>query len=212
MVALAMGDIMTDSFSLVWILGMNCALETLVSQAHGAGQLGLSGAVYFRGWAVNTATALPAVFILPFSNPILQFLGQDPSVAEQAQIYALLTIPKAYLMGMYDLTKLYLGCFESTVPSMVIQIIACLMHIFWLQFLVIECEWGLSGIAIASSITALTMFLMTLAYARFIHAETRESFRLAKAYSIWDSWSVYLKLGVPGAACWALEVWSFRGM
>ena len=175
-IALAMANIMTDSIQFVWMTGMNCALETLVSQAHGAGKLGLCGAIYKRAWAINSAIAAPLIIILLYSEQILKAFGQSDDVSKQAQVYVLLSIPQAYMLGMYDLTKLYLGCFESTMPAMLLQSIVSVLHLAWLQYLVFDREFGLNGIAMASSITASTMFLLTLAYARFIHPETRESF------------------------------------
>ena len=53
-IVLTLANLLTDSFSLSMMMGLNWALQTLVSQAHGANEIGLCGAVYKRAWAINT--------------------------------------------------------------------------------------------------------------------------------------------------------------
>ena len=96
-----------------------------------------------------------------------------------AQAFVLMSIPKAYFLGMFDLTKLYLGCFESTVPAMVSQLVASLLHAAWLHLLVIHYELGISGIALASLISTLTMFGSVLAYMRYLNADTCKAYHLS---------------------------------
>ena len=59
------------------IEGINGALETLVSQAYGFGQLHLCGVYFNRGRFVLTAIFIPLAVMLCYSNQILIVLGQD---------------------------------------------------------------------------------------------------------------------------------------
>ena len=68
MLGVTMGYIFTALFQYTVIVGMNGALETLVSQAHGAGELGLCGAIYKRGWLIGTFLHIPIVLILCFTG------------------------------------------------------------------------------------------------------------------------------------------------
>ena len=72
----------------------------------------------------------------------------------------------------------------------------------------------MAGIALASTITAMTMFGSVLAYARFFHKETRESFTTEELerYSIWTNWWDYFKLGVPSAFIYWIEMVSIQGL
>ena len=72
----------------------------------------------------------------------------------------------------------------------------------------------MAGIALASTITAMTMFGSVLAYARFIHEETRESFTTEELerYSIWTNWWDYFKLGLPSALIYWIEMVSIQGL
>ena len=101
----------TDIVILSMTMGMNGALETLVSQAHGAKEIGICGAVYKRAFAINTVIAIPSFICFFFTQEILEWFGYDPEVCQYAQKFVFLSMPKAYLIGLFDLTRLYLGCF-----------------------------------------------------------------------------------------------------
>ena len=79
-----MANAMTDVLSPTLLLGMNGALETLVSQAHGAKSFGVCGAVYKRALVINTAISIPLICCLFFTSQILQALGQEAEVSETA--------------------------------------------------------------------------------------------------------------------------------
>ena len=74
-IGILMANVLTDILLLGLLLGMNGALETLVSQAHGARSLGLCGAVYKRACAINTALSIPLVCCLFFSRERLRLFG-----------------------------------------------------------------------------------------------------------------------------------------
>ena len=118
---------------------MNGALETLVSQAHGAGELGLCGTIFKRGWLITTVLHVPITILLSFTGQIcLTFLGQDAQVSEFAQLYVMLSVPKYYFLGMGDMTCLWLGCFKITLPPMIIQFVSVCLHLFCLEYLVVQ--------------------------------------------------------------------------
>ena len=65
-------------------MGMNGALETLVSQAFGYGNITLCGVYLNRGRVVGTLTFIPCVILLIFAESILLKLGQDPLTCQHA--------------------------------------------------------------------------------------------------------------------------------
>ena len=70
----------------------------------------------------------------------------------------------------------------------------------------------LHGIVLASTITGATMFAVTLAYTRFGHQETKESFIMSHGSSLWENWPQYLKLGVPGVLIMSFDNWGYQAM
>ena len=98
---------------------MNGALETLVAQAYGAGQLQLCGVYLNRARVINTVIFVPLLIILLFTKPILMALGQDEEVIEYAKQYVLVNLPGVYFLGMFDLTKRFLNCMKTTWVPMI---------------------------------------------------------------------------------------------
>jgi len=72
-VGLATTTINMMCFSL--LVGLNGALETLVSQAFGMKELNLCGRYFNRGLVIMAVCYLPMVLILVFSEPILIAIG-----------------------------------------------------------------------------------------------------------------------------------------
>ena len=84
MAGVGLGQSLLWSLTLYIIMGMNGALETLVSQAFGANQLKLCGVYLNRARVINTAISLPLMGVMFFTKPILSVLGQQPEVIEYA--------------------------------------------------------------------------------------------------------------------------------
>ena len=81
---LGLGSCMLLCLTSYIIEGMNGALETLVAQAYGAGQLHLCGVYLNRARVINTVIFVPLLIILLFTKPILEALGQDQEVTKYA--------------------------------------------------------------------------------------------------------------------------------
>ena len=81
----------------IWpMTGMNCAVETLVSQAYGAGDLRLCGVLLNRGRVINTAILVPLLVGGLFADSLLAALGQDATVIVYAFEYILANLPGIY--------------------------------------------------------------------------------------------------------------------
>ena len=74
---LGLGTAFIWSVSFYVIMGMNGAMETLVSHAFGAKKLHLCGQYLNRAWVINTVILVPAFVFLGFSKPLLRAFGQE---------------------------------------------------------------------------------------------------------------------------------------
>ena len=72
-----MGNLIMSVFGLSIILGLNGALETLISQAYGNRNLELCGIYLNRGRVVLIIISFPIVLVLSNAKTILIFLKQD---------------------------------------------------------------------------------------------------------------------------------------
>ena len=97
-----MGNVIMNMLGLAVIYGMNMALETLVSQSYGQGNLELCGVYLNRGRFIITLCFIPIALILTKVHDILAFIGQDPEVSRYAQTYVLAYIPGLYLIGLFN--------------------------------------------------------------------------------------------------------------
>ena len=91
-------------------MGMNGALETLVSQAFGYGNITLCGVYLNRARVIGTLTFIPCAILLLFAEPILLKLGQDPLTSQHAQTFTTASIPAIYFFVIFDMQKKFLIC------------------------------------------------------------------------------------------------------
>ncbi len=70
-----LGTIMLNMACLNPLIGMNGAVETLVSQAYGSGELRICGTYLNRGRLINTLFFLPLVVLIYNAKPVLIAIG-----------------------------------------------------------------------------------------------------------------------------------------
>ena len=75
LIGFGLGTMMLNMICRFVLTGINCAQETLVSQAFGQRQLKLSGVYLSRGFFIMTMVYLPTAFLQYFSYQILILMG-----------------------------------------------------------------------------------------------------------------------------------------
>ena len=103
-----MGNILMTTTGIGMFIGMNSAMETLVSQAHGAGNKQLCGIYLWRGriCLLILFTFIWGIFCV--SGVFLKLVGQNEEVADSAYIYIIWSFPSIVLMGLSDLQRKFL--------------------------------------------------------------------------------------------------------
>lgn len=109
-----MGNLIVSVFGISLFIGLNGALETLVSQAYGNRNLQLCGIYLNRGRFMLLLLNIPIVYILCNAEAILLLLKQDVKVAANAQIYIYSYIPALVLNGLNDSQRRFLNMIELT--------------------------------------------------------------------------------------------------
>ena len=133
---------------------MNGALETLVSQAFGFGNISLCGVYLNRARLISTLAFIPIMIILLYSEPILLKLGQDPESSHYAHKYIVATIPGLYFFALFDMQKRFLNCMQLTQVAMIAQITSTLFHVVWCYIFVTVMGFDVEGLGYAMSLTA----------------------------------------------------------
>lgn len=81
---IGIGNMFMNMIGLSIVTGLNGALETLISQAYGVGDLKQCGVYLNRGRFVMIAFFVPVIFVLCKTDVILTMVGQDPKVSSHA--------------------------------------------------------------------------------------------------------------------------------
>jgi MATE family multidrug resistance protein len=148
------------------VIGMNSALDTLVSQSAGAGKLELCGVYLNRGRFIMTIFFLPVLVFAFYLEEGLVFLGQNPRVAAYTQQYMLAYLPGLYIMGLQNCQQKFLNNLKKAKVPMISQAIAAVLHVFWTYFLVSpdQLNLGIRGTGIAMVMANLTVLSSNLLY------------------------------------------------
>ena len=111
------GNMFANMMGLSIVVGLNGALETLISQAYGAGDIKLCGVYLNRGRFVLLAFFVPVSFILFQTETILVWSGQNPVVCKHAHDYVIAFLPGLILSGLNDSQRRFLNMIgKTTVP------------------------------------------------------------------------------------------------
>ena len=208
---LGLGTSFLECVTLCTLIGMNGAVETLVSHAFGAGHMQLCGAYLNRGRVINTAIFVPLALILCFSKPMLIAMGQDPMVAQYAQTYIVVNLPGVYFMGQFDLAKRFLNCLRITWVPMVAQVGSTFLHLACCEIIVVRMGvQPIIGLGLASTVTSVSLFIMITIYANMID-NIKESIYWPDS-SVWLGWKEYFALGVPTTGIMCAEYWAWQGL
>ena len=81
---------------------------------------------------------------------------------------------------------------------MVAQIVATILHILWCHIFVVEWEWGLEGLGLASTLTSFILLATTMVYSHCL-SHLQDALFWPNA-TVWNDWREYFSLGVPTTA------------
>jgi MATE family multidrug resistance protein len=124
-----MGNLIVSVFGISLFIGLNGALETLVSQAFGNNNMKLCGIYLNRGRFMLLLLNIPIVYILCNAEAILLLLKQDPRVCSNAQRYIYSYIPALVLNGLNDSQRRFLNMMELTRIPLICQLGGTIIHI-----------------------------------------------------------------------------------
>jgi MATE family multidrug resistance protein len=190
------------------LYGMLSTMDTLASQAYGAGNYRRVGIILQRSLVIVTLQMIATAVIWLFSGPILSALGIEPDVAPLAARFIVLMVAALPGQGYSNALQRYLQCQGNTGPVMASTLISVatvppLNHLF---VNVLGC--GFIGAAYTTVISTYVGLLALLGYLWWsgFHKKTwfgwsREALR---------EWGEYLRYGLPGVGMMCAEWWGFE--
>jgi MATE family multidrug resistance protein len=192
--------------------GMCSAIDTLCSQAYGAG-----GEHYntVMGTILQTASLiLGAMSLIMFvagwyAPDILVALGQPQEVADLAGAFTLWMLPG--ILYLYEMLRKVLQAQNVATPMFYVSMVSNVINIVVGYYLVYHTSWGFLGAALARTIANISFPLILLLYA-YCDRHTLKSFwhggwHLGNAVR---GIPIFLQLGVPGMLQLGLEWWAYE--
>ncbi|KAH0763013.1 hypothetical protein KY290_019086 [Solanum tuberosum] len=208
------GASMANSFTSVTgislLMGMSSALDTFCGQSYGAKQYHMLGIHMQRAMIILSLVCIPLAVIWANTGPILKFLGQDPSISDEAVHYAMYFIPGVFAYGLLQCVVRFLQTQSIVIPMVLCAGLTTLIHVVVCWILVFKTELGVKGAALASSISYWINFLFLALYVKFSPTCAKTWTRLSK--EALKDMLAFVRLAIPSAIMVCLEMWSFELM
>ena len=204
-----MGAHFLNMFGLTMMYGLLMAMDTLVSQAKGAGNLEMCGVYLNRSRFIITICYIPMVLLSFYVKRILIFFGQDPRVSEAAEQYVHYQIIAIYFLAMNTCQAKFLNNLGKTSVPMISGLIAACLHPLWCFIFISPNALNLSiaGSGLANLMTYLICFIVNVIYSSCLPEISKAIF--LPDSRVFHDLPEYFELGVPGAFMISIEVYAY---
>ncbi|KAA8908367.1 mate-domain-containing protein [Sphaerosporella brunnea] len=173
--------------------GLTTALDTLCSQAYGAGNKTLVGLHLQRMICFLMVVSVPVVLLWEFSEPILNALVPEPELVAFASLYLRVLALGVPGYAMFEAGKRFVQAQGLFMASTYVLLISAPSNAI-LNYMLVK-RFGYIGAPIAVVITNWLMVLLLALYVRFVKgSECWGGFSRKALYN----WSPMIKLAVPG--------------
>jgi multidrug resistance protein, MATE family len=192
--------------------GLATAMDTLCSQAYGAGKPKKMGIYFQCGVLVLGATVIPVFLLNWYTEQFLLWMGQPSEVAALAGRFSRMILPGIPFLYMYELFKKLLQAQNVVKPMVYIAVISNVVNVILGVYLTWYTSLGYDGAAIARTIANVVLPLALVPYF-MCHPEVARQWwpgwKLSQAIS---HMKTFLTLGIPGMFMMLLEWWAFEIM
>ncbi len=177
--------------------GLSSGLETLCGQAYGAKQYHLLGIYLQRAIFVLLVVAIPICLAGFYMAPILIAFGEDPAIANNAQLYGRCLLPCILAFAVMMPFVKFCQSQRIVVPLMWCAAAACLLQFPLCLLLITKLNWGYKGGAVAMSVSTILDTVILVTILRF-SPKCKKSFTSLSLEALHDLRG-FFKLAVPSA-------------
>ncbi|WOL17556.1 hypothetical protein Cni_G26349 [Canna indica] len=204
----AMASALTGVTGFSLLVGMASGLDTLCGQAYGAKEYRLVGLHTYRAIFALLLVCIPISVLWILLGNILQLVGQDPLVAQEAGRYAIWLIPALFAHAIIQPLMKFLLC-QSLILPMLLSIVATLcIHIPLSWVMVFKSGLGNAGAAVSIGLSFWCNVLMLVLYIRY--STKCQNSRAPISMEAFRGIGGFLSLALPSASMLCLEWWSFE--
>ncbi|XP_052185330.1 protein DETOXIFICATION 49-like [Diospyros lotus] len=188
--------------------GLAMGMEPICGQAFGAKKYSLLSVSLQRSVLLLISTSFPIALIWINMKKILLFCGQDESIAKEAQVYILYSLPDLFAQSLLHPLKIYLQTQSKTFPLPICAAISMILHVPINYFLVSKLSLGIKGVALGgvwfnfNYAASLIIYILVSG----IYKETWRSF----SFECLRGWKSLLNLAIPSCCSVCLEWWWYE--
>ncbi|XP_065908684.1 multidrug and toxin extrusion protein 1-like [Dysidea avara] len=190
------------------IFGLSTAIDTLSSQAYGAGNYKRVGVILQRSVLVCSLSLFPIAVVFLNAESILLILHQSPCVARLTGKFCkilVIALPVLYLEVIF---VKYLQSQGIVKPAIVTGIISNVVNIISLTLLLFVAGLEIEGAAIATALGSFSLFISIVIY-MFFRKPTNKTWQ-GLNWNCLKEWKPYLWLAIPGVFMVCGEWWTFE--
>ena len=207
--AVGLGNMMQNCFGLSIAFGLTTALDTLVSQAHGAQQHQLCVHYLQRSRVIGALQLLWMFPILWFSEDLLIAVGQQAEVAKHACNYNRVAAFGLFFLFQHANTLSYMRNKNMPNAAAWISGVTSVLHIVWALLFIVVFDMGNSG-AGAANLTTWTLQCLSggiflACNAGKFHASVWQV--LGVQQEGFRQWRSFLTVAIPGTLQLCGEWW-----
>ena len=195
------------------IVGSLGALETLISNAHGANSHALKGIILQRSILITMTMCVVVIVMWTRMYDVMILAGQDPALARAAAEYLLHISPSLVFLAASDAMKKFFTCQSLVVAPTVAAVASTVMTFFYNWMLIVVWKLELRGAALAVDLAQFTPCVILYTWYVLRERQLREDGSDERTWhgldftatGVFGGWGEYFKLAIPSAAMVALE-------
>ncbi|XP_040374481.1 protein DETOXIFICATION 12 isoform X1 [Rosa chinensis] len=188
--------------------GLASALETLCGQAYGAEQYQKHGLQTYTAIFSLNLVCLLISFIWFYTEDLLIFMGQDPSISRQAGKFIVLLIPALFACATLQPLIRYFQTQSLILPMLLSSCVTLMFHIPLCWVLVFNSGLDNLGGALAMSISYWLYAILLGLYMKFSSACSKTRAPISK--EVFQGIGEFFRFAIPSAVMLCLEWWSFE--
>lgn len=151
-------------------VGMASALETLCGQAYGAEQYRQVGNFTHAANLCLLVVCLPISILWAFTDEIFIFIGQDPSISNEAGKYAIWLVPSLFAYAILQTLTRYLQIQNLILPILFSSLASLFFDILLCWVLAFKLKLGSAGAALSVGISYWLNVILLVLYVEYSSA------------------------------------------
>ncbi|KAH1091746.1 hypothetical protein J1N35_019003 [Gossypium stocksii] len=190
--------------------GLAVGMESICGQAFGARKYTLLGTTLQRTVLLLLVSSLPISLLWMNMRRILILCGQDETIAKEAQLYLIYSVPDLLAQSLLHPLRIYLRTQSITLPLTCCAMLSILLHLPINYLLVSHLSLGTRGIALSGVWTNFNLVGSLIIYILYfgVHKKTWGGFSM----QCFKEWKSLLNLAIPSCISVCLEWWWYEIM